>query len=141
MRREKLLSKLLLIPIISAFWIILLIEAGCSKNNIQRESKISQEESQKIAEEFLRSSPTFKFDGIEDTLKLISTIVREKTYCWEFNYEFKCRQAGYGDRSGKMLAQVITFHRAMIVIQTGEVIHAMLDGRWDMLNQKIVKGG
>ena len=135
------LSKLLLIPIISAFWIILLQEAGCSKNNIQRKSVISQEQSQKIAEEFLRNSPTFKFDGVEDTLKLVNTAVREKLYCWEFDYEFKCRHAGYGDRSGKILAQVITLHRAMIVVQRGEVIHAMLDGRWDMLDQKIVKGG
>lgn len=119
----------------------MLIEAGCSKNNIQREPVISREESQQIAEGFLRSSPTFKFDGMENTLKLVSTAVREKPYCWEFEYEFKCRQAGYGDRSGKILAQVITFHRAMIVVQRGEVIYAMLDGRWDILSQKIVKGG
>ena len=61
--------------------------------------------------------------------------------CWEFNYEFRCRHAGYGDRAGKMLAQVITSHRALVVVQRGEVIYATLDDKWDMLNQRIVNGG
>ena len=119
----------------------LLIVAGCAQSASQEGSVITEDESREIAEQFLRSSPTFRFDGIEDSVKLVSTSLWEKPYCWEFNYEFQCRHAGYGDRSGKIVAQVITSHRAQIVVQEGEVTYAMLDDKWDMLNQSIVKGG
>lgn len=135
------LLKLLLPRIIFAFGVIILLEVDCARVERQGRSLISEEGSQKIAKEFLRVSPTFRFDGMEDTLKLVKSRAREKPYCWEFSYEFRCRHAGYGDRSGKILAQVITFHKAVIVVQKGEVIHAILDGKWDMLDQKLYKGG
>jgi hypothetical protein len=124
-----------------ALVLALLLEAACvepdgSQNG--KERTLSEEESQRIALEYLRSSPTFTFDGMEDTLKLVSTIVQQKPYSWQFEYEFKCRHAGYGDRSGKILAQVITSHRAQIVVEHGEVIRAVLDDRWDMLGQQFI---
>lgn len=100
---------------------------------------VSKEDSQKIAVDFLRTSPTFRFDGIEDTLKLVWSGAEEKPYRWEFHYEFQSRHAGYGDRTGLILAQVITNHRAQIVVEQGEVVHAVLDDKWDMLRQKIIE--
>lgn len=98
---------------------------------------VSEEESQQIAMAFLRSSPTFRFDGMESTLKLVGSEVGEKSGNWVFHYEFQSRQAGYGDRTGMMLAQVITDHKAEIVVEQGKVVSAVLDGKWDELNQRV----
>ena len=99
----------------------------------------SLRESQGIAVEFLSHSPTFRFDGLENTLKLIQDEDGERLSRWIFYYEFQSRHAGYGDRSGLMLAQVITDHRAQIVVEQGEVVYAVLDGRWDELRQRIIE--
>lgn len=101
-----------------------------SENN-----SISEEESLEIALEYLRNSPTFRFDGIEDTLKHVKTYPLDKPHSWEFIFTFESRHAGYGDRTGQVLAQVITPHTAHIIVQEGKVVSATLDDRWDIMNQ------
>ena len=140
-----------LVPMISGLLCVglvlcLLVAAGCSNIPAQNQAGqnqgpkvVSKEDSQKIAADFLRTSPTFRFDGIEDTLKLVWSGADEKSNCWEFHYEFQSRHAGYGDRTGLIVAQVITEHTAQIVVEQGEVIHAVLDGKWDMLRQKMLE--
>ena len=98
---------------------------------------VTEEESQRLAEDYLVSSPTFVFDGIEDTLRLVETHPMLCPFCWEFEFEFQCRHAGYGDRSGQAVAEVITPHTARILVQEGEVVHAIMDDRWDMMNQEM----
>ena len=109
-----------------------------SEEEGQEPKVISKEDAQKIVVDFLRNSPTFRFDGMEDTLKLVRSGAGEKPYSWEFHYEFQSRHAGYGDRTGLILAQVITDHEAQIVVEQGEVVYAILDGRWDELRQRII---
>jgi len=53
----------------------LLVAVGCSNMLAQNQASenqgskvLSEEDSQKIAIDFLRSSPTFRFDGIQKTL-------------------------------------------------------------------------
>jgi hypothetical protein len=98
----------------------------------------TQQESQQIALEFLKSSATYKFDGIEDTLTLADTLVLRCPSCWTFVYKFDSRHAGYGDRTGEVLAQVITPHEAAITVIQGEVTDAILDGKWDMGFQMMI---
>lgn len=129
--------------IVLALVLSLLLEVGCvepggSQNG--KERTLSEEESQRIALEYLRSSPTFAFDGMEDTLKLVSTTVQPKPHSWQFEYEFKCRHAGYGDRTGMILAQVITPHKAEVTVEEGEIVRAVLDDKWDMLRQQFING-
>ena len=50
------------------------VKADGSVTEVSPFRQMSKEESQKIAEEFLRNSPTFAFDGIKDTLKLTDTL-------------------------------------------------------------------
>ena len=97
---------------------------------------ISQEESQEIARQYVINEPTFVFDGMGETLALVNTTTLKCPYCWEFAYQFDCRQAGYGNRTGLMVAQVITPHTARIVVQEGNVTSAVMDGSWDMMGQK-----
>lgn len=96
---------------------------------------VSQEESQSIAEEFVRNSPTFVFDGIEDSLKLVHTETLRCPFCWQFTFEFQSRHAGYGDRTGQALAQVITTHQAVITVMQGQVTYAVIDKEWDIIKQ------
>lgn len=99
---------------------------------------VPQEESQMIAEKFVRNSRTFVFDGIEDSLKLVDTITLRCPSCWQFIFEFQSRHAGYGDRMGQPLAQVITPHRAVITVMQGKVTYAVMDEKWDIIKEALV---
>ena len=107
-------------------------EAGPNTGN----KGISQEDSKEIARQYVINDPTFQFDGMMETLALASTSTLKCPYCWEFAYQFDCRQAGYGNRTGLMVAQVITPHTASIVVQEGKVTSAVMDSYWDMMGQK-----
>lgn len=106
---------------------------------VTRLTEMSEEQSRKTAEEFVRSSQTFSYDGMEETLKLVNTMQPRCPYCWVFVYEFTSRQAGYGNREGMMLAQVITPHQAAISIEQGELKSAIMDEKWDMVRQEEVE--
>jgi hypothetical protein len=115
--------------------------AACSSSEAGQNTGskgISQEESQEIARQYVISDPTFQFDGMMETLALVNTTTLKCPYCWEFVYQFDCRQAGYGNRTGLMVAQVITPHTAMIVVEEGRITSAVMDIDWDMMGQKTI---
>jgi len=116
--------------------VILLVPVGCF---LTQASGFTKEQSREIAEDYLRNDPTFRFDGIAGSIKLVETNRPGGTYCWEFVFEFECLHAGYGDRSGEVVAQVITPHSARIVVMAGEVVSAVMDGKWDMVNQRMIE--
>ena len=111
----------------------LLIIAGC------KETPPDEQASQKIARDFLVNAPTFKFDGIKNSLKLTATDTLRSPYNWEFTYQFECSHSGYGDRSGQNLLQVITPHTAMIRVIQGKVVEAIIDNKWDELEQTLLE--
>ncbi|UCD44896.1 MAG: hypothetical protein JSV27_12440 [Candidatus Bathyarchaeota archaeon] len=90
-----------------------------------------------IAVDFVRRSPTFSFDGMAGTLTVVETRIME-SYPVQYVViiEFDSSHAGYGDRTGQILAQVITHHTAGIKVVNGEVVAAILDDFWDMVNQE-----
>ena len=112
-----------------------LATAGCATGEA---ADFSLEDSRSTAEEYLKSSPTFAFDGMEDTVELVGNWTMRCPYCWAFEFEFQCSHAGYGDRTGQVVAQVITAHTAWIAVHRGEVVQAVMDEVWDMMEQKMV---
>lgn len=98
--------------------------------------QITDEESKEIARNFVENSATYKFDGFD--LESRETMVMRCPYCWQFIFVFQSRAAGYGDRTGKMLAQVITPHITVVTVIEGEVKAALLDGNWDMVKQEMI---
>jgi len=91
------------------------------------------ERSEEIAREFVLESPTYVFDGIDGSLELIYTDSLDVCqFCWAFDFEFKSATAGYGDRTGKAVAEVITPHRVVVLVDRGRVTKAVMDGEWDM---------
>ena len=90
--------------------------------------------SRQVAEEFVKLEATFRFDGLPETLKVTGTTSVGNG--WKFSIEFDSRHAGYGNRTGQALAEVITHHVAEVTILSGKVNAAMMDGQWDMINQR-----
>ena len=91
----------------------------------------------RIARDFIVAAPTFSFDGIQETLTVEGVVTLES---WPLQYmvtmTFESSHAGYGDRTGQALAQVITPHTAIVTVVEDEVVSAILDGQWDEVNQE-----
>jgi hypothetical protein len=114
------------------------LTAACSSQVSGDQSPLSQDQARLKAEQFLKECPTFAYDGITDSLVLEETLYPDIENTWTFVFKFKSRQAGFGDRSGQMLLQVITPHEASITIENGQVKNAIMDGEWDMIAQQLV---
>ena len=113
--------------------------SSCGSNGSEQDegaTAVTVEESERIAREYVTGSPTFQFDGIEETLVLVYTEALRCPYCWESEFRFDCRHAGYGDRTGLALAQVITSDAARLQVAEGCVTGAFLDGTWNMMKQR-----
>ena len=90
------------------------------------------------ARQFVSAEKTFLFDGMADTLSVrMNKSVSDSAY--EIVAEFTSRHAGFGDRADKMVAEVITPHRAVITIEKGTVASAVMDGHWDMIAQQMIE--
>ncbi len=108
---------------------------GCATG---KAGEFTQKESLIVAEDYLKDSPTFAFDGREDTVVVVGNLTIRCPYCWAFEFDFECSHAGYGDRTGQVIAQVITPHTACIAVHRGEVVQATMDEVWDMMEQKML---
>ena len=104
---------------------------------IMPEGKTTEQQSKETAESFAENSATYQFDG--SGLELASSKALDCESCYEFAFGFTSSAAGYGDRTGMMLAQVITSHKAIITVKEGNVDSAVLDGKWDMVKQETIK--
>ncbi len=95
-----------------------------------------------VAEWFVKKSPTFYFDGLEETLHLEITQIRE-SFPEQFviNADFDSRHGGYGDRTDQIVTQVITPHSMDLVVANGRVMSAVIDGKWDEINQLLLSNG
>jgi hypothetical protein len=95
---------------------------------------------QKIAEDFILNSSTFKFDGIDSSIDLshddpgFTSAYRS----WSFTFKFETRHPGHGDRTGQFLAEVITPHYATVLVdlETQKITMAACDESWDMLRER-----
>ncbi len=96
-----------------------------------------------IAKDFLLNCPTFRFDGISNSVKVINVITLRCPWTWEIQLSFSCTHSGYGNRTGQILLQVITPHLMRVIVQEEKVTSAVIDETWDELNQKLLeeKGG
>jgi hypothetical protein len=97
-----------------------------------------------MVEKFVKEDATFRYDGLADTLSVrVEHVNSLPEYAmalalplgqeYTFKAKFDSRHSGYGDRTGKVLAQVITPHEAEITVVGCKVISAIMDGKWDML--------
>ena len=88
-----------------------------------------------IATQFLKGSPTYSFDGIEDSIEVISVDTVRMPYSWMITIKFTSRNGGYGDRTDQMVLTVLTLHEMVILVQEDQVIWAKTDGKFDEINE------
>ncbi len=111
-----------------------LLQRGWASHELTDTGKISID----VATWFVKSSPTFAFDGMEESLNVGIISIRESfPEQFSINAEFSSRHGGYGDREGQFLTQVITPHTMGMVVSNGNVVSAIIDEEWDELNQKL----
>jgi hypothetical protein len=90
-----------------------------------------------MALKYLLGSPTFAYDGIPDSVNILDVVAMESfPVQYVVTIAFDCSHAGYGDRIGQILAQVITSHEIRVKIVEGWVVSAVIDEMWDELNQR-----
>gem|GEM_PF-1156990 len=110
---------------------MLTFAAACSSND-------SDELDRLVAENFLRNSPTFRFDGVQDSIELQDSARGGCDSCSEFTFTFDSSYPGYGDRTTLVLNAAGTPHEATVAIDDGIVTFARLDDVWDVLAQRPV---
>jgi hypothetical protein len=130
MRRYMILIAIMLIAVIAPASIYAL------QNDL---FNITENMPEAIALAYLKVAPTFKFDGIKGSVKVVESW-QAQTFAypsfWQVTIEFDSKHAGYGDRTGQLLADVITHHTIRIHVTEGKVSMAIIDNKWDELNQK-----
>ena len=87
------------------------------------------------AEKFLKSSPTFVFDG-EGGGMGNKGFIQTDSFLYLLDGDFTSKYAGYGDRARQNLAEQETRHYMAFVIRDGVVEYAVMDNQWDMINQE-----
>lgn len=92
-----------------------------------------------VALRFIRGAPTFSFDGIGTTLRVVDSDLAGNPAKHLVTLSFVCLHSGYGDRTGKPTLQVLTPHRAAVTVIQGKVTGAVLDDRWDELKQAFIQ--
>ena len=142
----KMNSKSIMALILAMVLPLIMLIAGCARSEAQTPtpkpsaSTPTQVPFQQIAADFIKNSSTFKFDGIEGSIKTIKT---EPGWSPVFKsialtIGYQTTHPGHGDRTGQVLAQVITDHTAVVLVnlEKGTVAMAICDKTWDMVNEK-----
>ncbi len=90
-----------------------------------------------LAESWIREAPTYTYDG--SGLGFVNYIQQESYPVRHvLTYTFTSSHSGYGDRSGKVTAPVITDHTIKITIIDSTVDSAIIDEKWDEMGQFMV---
>lgn len=131
MRRYMILAAIMLLGII----------IPASIYAIQSSSKDMKSYNEAIALNYLKNAPTFKYDGMQASIKITESW-QAQTFAppsfWGVVIEFDCTHGGYGDRTGQVLAQVITHHSITIHVTEGKVSMAIMDNVWNEMTQKMI---
>jgi len=131
------------IGLILAILLPLIMTVGCvSQSTPTDTSTPTQVAYQQKVEDFIKNSSTYKFDGIPGSIifiKSVSSVEGASTVPpedWDFTVEYQTGHPGHGDRTGQMLAQVVTNHRAFIKIESGVITSTACCHIWDIQADK-----
>lgn len=91
------------------------------------------------AEAFVRSSSTFSFGDAGDIIGA-DKAAESPDGTVIVTVRYQTGQPGHGDRTGQVLAQVVTDHSARVTVEGGKVTSATCDGIWDMVSDAAIQG-
>jgi spore germination protein GerM len=112
------------------------------QNNNQSKN-YTLEESRLLAQNWMENEcPTYVYDGenlmLQESLKINQSECED---CYQFEFTFKSRHGGYGDREGQMITQAITPHITVVTVENGEVAKALTDNQFNEITEEIRQGG
>ena len=99
---------------------------------------LTENDSKKIIDltkQFILTSPTFSYDGISDTLEIKIISVDSSNSKFLLEGKFKTLHIGYGNRENLDISEDITLHTIEVFIVNEKIISAVIDNKWDELNQ------
>lgn len=102
--------------------------------------EIGEDEAGRLASNFIKSTSTFRFDGLsaDFTLTGITRITNEPPlygYTWLVTITYYTAYAGHGDRTGQIHLPIVTKHEAHVgVASNGTVLYGACDSMWDLLH-------
>lgn len=114
-------------------------QAGPSDENlVENEIDKAMEKSRETAEAWVeKNSPTYTFDGFD--LRYLESKELSCPDCYEHIFFFKSKQAGFGDRAGQILAQVITPHQIAVQVEGGKITSAIIDSSFNEISGETYK--
>lgn len=117
-----------------------------SENNAepsQDKDLYTEQESLDIAEQWIQEeASTYTYDGFDLALKEVRALdVAGCEDCYEFDFSFKSRHGGFGDREGQMVTQAITPHLMTVTVENGEVTQALTDNEFNEMTGEVRQGG
>ncbi len=100
-----------------------------------------EESNREKAENWIEeNAPTYLFDG--SNLKFMEERGLDLVGCedcYEYEFEFTSRHAGYGNREGEAVAQVITPHTIVVTIENGEITKVVTDNKFDEMKGELIR--
>lgn len=112
--------------------IIAILVAGCISQ------VYTEEKAEQAASKYIENAPTFRFDGIPQSLKVTNVEHLDCEGCFEVTIEFNCMGAGFGDRAGLLVIPQLTHHLAKVRVEKGKITQAIIDEVWDEMAQEAV---
>ena len=107
------------------------------QETVEYTTSLDESQIKALAESWIREAPTYTYDG--SGLVLVNYVQQDSFPVRHvLTYNFTSSHAGYGDRSGKVTAMVITNHTITITVIDGNVDSAIIDGVWDEMGQFMV---
>ncbi len=116
----------------TVFAVIVLVVRGPSLMGKASTPPCTLEQVSRLAEDLVLKSATYRFDGIDGSLQPVKVEPAKAGGSWKLNYVFTTGHPGHGDRTGQVLAQVITSHDVVITFKDCKMISAVCDGDWDL---------
>jgi hypothetical protein len=96
----------------------------------------------KLAAEFLENSPTYSWDGVDGSIQVVDvTKTHSPNAEWVVTLEFTSSHAGYGDRTGQVVSNVITEHIIEVTVDGDSFTSAVIDQVWDEIAETEVSSG
>ena len=129
--REPSKSVKVAVVVLAVFIVAALAFVACSSDD-------GDEVDRRLAESFLRNTPTFRFDGLPGSVELLDRAAGDCETCVLYTFGFESSHSGYGDRTDLPLASVVTAHEAVISLEDGLVTAAQIDSIWDVITQSPV---
>ena len=137
-------TKIAVILIIASFIIVSMVLAAIvlavrGPSWLGKESSppvCTREQMNRLAEDLVVKSATYRFDGIDGSLRSVKVESAENGGIWNLTYTFTTGHPGHGDRTDQVLAQVITSHDAAITFKDCKIMSAVCDGDWDLATDR-----